>query len=175
MKKAIIIFLFLFQSFSAKPDVIYFPYQYAFLCYSIEAIYNYEIAMNPSNTLCLWAGGGMVGSFLFLPYPFLGLEGAVEFRHYSEAHAFRKFFISGYLGTAYVTNFQLSSIGIIPGLKINYKFQNVPERLIEPYLSLSLPISYSLYASVRNYTFPVLTVGVRFGFSKLRNRLDPKV
>ena len=176
MKKAIIILLLFCKSFSAKCDVIYFPYQYALFCYSIEGIYNYEIAKKPKNTTCLWIGVGCVGSFFAINHPFFGLECAIEKRHYFKPNEFNKFFISGYLGTAYVSDFKnVSSVGIIPGFKINYKSQNEPKTLIEPYLGLSFPISYNLEASVMNYTLPVLTVGVRFGGSKLKNRIKTEV
>jgi hypothetical protein len=175
MKKAIVILLLLCKSFSAKSDVIYFPYQYALFCYSIEGVFNYEIAKKPKNTTSIWIGAGCVGSFFYIGQPFFGIECAIERRHYFKSDEFKKFFISGYIGTAYVSDFKdLSSLGIIPGFKINYKSQNEPKTLVEPYLGLSFPISFNLEASVMNYTFPVLTVGVRFGGSKLKIRLRPE-
>jgi len=174
MKKTIIIFILLCKSFSAKCDVIYFPYQYALLCYSAECIYNFEKAKKPKNTTSFWIGGGCVGSFLALSHPFLGIECAIEKRYYFKPNVFDKFFISGYLGTAYVSDFKdVSSIGIIPGVKINYKTHTDLKTLVEPYISLSLPISYNLEASVMNYALPVLTIGVRFGGSKLKKDIKP--
>jgi hypothetical protein len=172
MKNAIIIIFLVFKSLLANCDVIYFPLQYSLFCYSVECIYNYEIAKKPKNTTCLWVGAGCVGSFFYINHPFFGLEYAIEKRHYFKPNDFKKFFISGYLGAAYVSDFSdVSSIGIIPGLKINYKSRNGPKTLVEPYLGVSLPVSYDLEASVMNYSFPVLTVGVRFGGFKLNNRV----
>jgi hypothetical protein len=145
------------------------------LCYSAEFIYSFEKAKKAKNTTNFWFGGGCVGSFFALSHPFLGAECAIEIRLYINPDEFRKFFISGYLGTAFVSNFKdVSSIGIIPGLKINYKIQKSPKAIIEPYLSLSLPISYNLKASVKNYTIPVLTLGVRFGGCKLKKDIKPQ-
>lgn len=175
MKKVIIIILFLYTAYSAKCDVIYFPYQYAVFCYSIEGVFNYEIAKKPKNTTSIWIGAGCVGSFFYIGHPFFGIECAIEKRHYFKPNEFNKFFISGYLGTAYVSEFKdVSSFGIIPGFKINYKSQNEPRSLVEPYLGLSLPISFNPKSSGMNYIFPVLTIGVRIGGSKLKNRIRPE-
>ena len=141
----------------------------------MEYIYSFEKAKKVKNTTSFWIGGGCVGSFFALSHPFFGVECAIEKRHYFKPDQFNKFFISGYLGTAYVSDFKdVSSIGIIPGLKINYKIQNNPKTIVEPYLSLSLPISYNLEASVKNYTIPVLTLGVRFGGCKLKKDIKPQ-
>lgn len=62
-------------------------------------------------------------------------------------------------------------IGIIPGIKINYKAQISPKTIVEPYLSLSLPIIYDTKAISGFFPIPVLTVGARFGLFKLKNNI----
>ncbi len=128
MKKTVILLLLTIKTISANCDVIYFPYQYSLLCYSVEYIYSFEKAKKVKNTTSFWIGGGCVGSFLALSHPFMGVECAIEKRHYFKPDQFNKFFISVYLGTAYVSDLKdVSSIGIIPGLKINYKIQKNPK------------------------------------------------
>ena len=170
MKKILIILILSAKTFSAKSDVIYFPYQYALFCYSAEFINSFEKINNLRNTTDSWFGAGCVGSFFYLDKPALGFETAIEKRHYFQPEKYKNFFISAYIGAAYVSNFNdISSIGIIPGLKINYKAQLSPKAVLEPYLSLSLPLSIDLESSSRNPIFPVLTVGVRFGLNELIN------
>ena len=169
MKKSIIILALIIKSLTANADVIFFPYQYTVFCYSAEIIYSYEKAKKLRNTTNYWAGAGIVGSFLHLDTPVAGLEIAIEKRHYFKPDIFNGFFISGYIGTAYMTNFNdISHIGLVPGFKLNYK-KNLSKKLIlEPYVSLSLPITYDVKDTFFYFPSPALTIGARIGISKLR-------
>ena len=82
MKKALIFLLLLVKTSTANCDVIYFPYQYTFFCYSAELIYSFEKAKKAKNTTNYWGGIGVVGSFYYLDKPTCGLELAIEKRHY---------------------------------------------------------------------------------------------
>ena len=175
MKKAIIFILLLVKTSTANCDVIYFPYQYTIFCYSAELIYSFEKVKKTKNTTNYWGGIGVVGSFYFLEEPTYGLELAIEKRHYFQQDKFKSFFISAYIGTAYMTDFKyISDIGIVPGIKINYKAQISKKLILEPYLSLSLPITYDLKGSYRYTPFPAMTIGARFGLGKLKNKNMPK-
>jgi hypothetical protein len=170
MKKIAILLLLTIKTFSANGDAIFFPIQYAVLCYSAEVIYSYEKAKKTKNTTNYWIGTGVVGSFYYLEIPVYGLEAAIETRHYFKSDKYKKFFISAYLGTAYMTDFnQISNFGLIPGLKTNYKIQLSSSLILEPYISLSLPITYDIKDKYVYPPFPVLTIGARFGISKLIN------
>jgi hypothetical protein len=176
MKRIILILILTIKTMSANCDVIFFPYQYTLLCYSAELIYSHENIKKSKNTTNFWAGTGVVGSFLYLDMPTYGLELAIEKRHYFKPDQFKHFFISAYLGTAYMTNFNdISHLGLVPGLKINYKAQLTQKIILEPYVSLSLPITYDLQDTFGYVPFPVLTIGARFGLSNLKNKTRPKI
>jgi hypothetical protein len=169
MKKTVVIIFFLSISLIARSDVIYFPIQYTLIAYSAELIYSYEHAVKEKSSNVLWGGAGCVGSFLMRDYPVAGLEFAYERRRYFKPGEYEHFFISGYLGTALMTNFNdICDIGIIPGFKINYKARLAPKAILEPYISVSLPISYSVKNAEMWFPFPVATIGIRLGFSNLR-------
>lgn len=169
MKRIVFIFFFLSISLFARCDVIFFPIQYTLLAYSAELILSYEQAVKDKSSNVLWGGAGCVGSFLMREYPVAGLELAYERRRYFKPGEYEHFFISGYLGTALMTNFNdICDIGIIPGFKINYKARLAPKIILEPYISVSLPISYSLKYTEMYFPFPVATIGIRLGFSNLR-------
>jgi hypothetical protein len=169
MKKIFSILAFVSITLSAYSDVIYFPYQYSLLSYSAELIYSTEKVNRDNKSTVLWAGIGGVGSFFHLNQPTLGIELAIEKRHYFKPKDFEHFFISGYIGTAYMTNFKdISDIGIVPGIKINYKSQLAQKIVLEPYISVSLPISYNISDQSLYVPFPVATIGVRFGLCTLQ-------
>ena len=175
MKKLIFILILTIKTMSANCDVIFFPYQYTLLCYSAELIYSQENIKRPKNTTNFWAGTGVVGSFFYLDMPTYGLEVAIEKRHYFKADEFKKFFISAYIGAAYMTDFKNTShIGLVPGVKINYKAQLTPKLILEPYVSLSLPITYDLRDTFGYFPFPALTIGARFGLSNMKNKIKPR-
>lgn len=170
MKKLILLFILISKSLPSHCDVIFVPRQYSGLCYSAELIYSFEKAKKVKNTTVFWGGVGTVGSFLYPDEPAYGLEIAIEKRHYFQPDNFKHFFISAYLGTAYMTDFDNSSnIGVIPGFKINYKAQITQRTILEPYISLSLPIMYDISFSSGYFPVPILTFGARFGLSKLKN------
>ncbi len=169
MKRIISILAFLSFTLSAYSDVIYFPYQYSLISYSAELIYSSEKVNGDKRSTVLWGGIGGVGSFFYLDQPTLGLELAIEKRHYFKPEEFEHFFMSGYIGTAYMTNFNdISDIGIVPGIKINYKAQLSQKIILEPYISISLPISYSITYTSMYVPFPVATIGLRFGLCTLK-------
>ena len=175
MKKTVILLLLTIKTISANCDVIFFPYQYTLFCYSAEFIYSSEKVKKPKNTTNYWAGVGVVGSFYYLDIPVGGLEFAVEKRHYFKPDIFKNFFISAYAGVAYMTDFNnISHIGLVPGFKINYKRQISQRLILEPYLSISLPLTYDLKDTSGYVPFPALTIGARFGLSKLKNEIKPK-
>jgi len=62
-----------------------------------------------------------------------------------------------------------SNIGIIPGFKINYKAEISSKLLLEPYISLSLPLTYDINETLGIKPVSVVTIGVRFGLFKLKN------
>src|SRR5512133_1223872 len=116
MKRILIAALFLLPTLIAYCDVIFYPTQKSFLSYSAELIYSFEKVNKPKTTTSLWGGFGCVGSFNNFTEPAAGLEVAIERRHYFQENTFKHFFISGYLGAAYMTDFNLiSDFGIVPG------------------------------------------------------------
>ncbi len=172
MKKITVLFILVTMTSTAWCDVIFFPHQYAVLCYSAEFIFSYEKVKKIKNTTVFWGGVGCVGSFIYFDQPTYGLEIAVEKRHYFQSEKYKHLFISAYIGAAYMTEFEdAHDIGIIPGFKINYKAQISPRTILEPYLSLSLPIMYDTKAMTGFIPIPVLTVGARFGLFKLKNNI----
>lgn len=133
MKRTITILAFLSITFFSKCDVIYFPYQYSLLCYSFELTYSFEIAKTDKISNVYWGGVGTVGSFVFLEEPRAGLELAVERRRYFKQEQYKHFFISGYFGAAYMTDFgNNNDLGLVPGFKFNYKAQLSRSLVIEP-------------------------------------------
>ncbi|MDO9579992.1 MAG: hypothetical protein Q7J06_05420 [Bacteroidales bacterium] len=174
MKKFIILFILISKTISANCDVIFFPQQYAAFCYSTEFIYNFEKAKNSKNTIDFWGGVGCVGSFFYFNQPAYGFEIAIEKRHYFQPDNYKNFFISAYLGSAYMTDFKNANyIGVIPGVKINYKAQISPKTILEPYISLSIPVMYDIKGSQGFFPIPVLTLGARFGLFKMKNETAP--
>jgi hypothetical protein len=169
MKKVIILVFLTAITFPALCDVIFFPYPFTGFCYSTEIIFSFEKVKKAKNTTDFWGGIGHVGSFIYRFEPTFGFELAIEKRHYFQPDKFKNFFVSAYLGTALMTQFENNySIGIIPGCKINYKVQITEKLILEPYLSLSLPITYELNRYSHIIPFPALTIGVRFGLSKIK-------
>jgi hypothetical protein len=172
MKKAILIIFLLILSRSAKCDVIYFPYPFTGPCYSAELIYSIENFKKDKNTTNYCAGFGFVGSMIFTSEkPTFGLEVAIERRHYFRPEKYKHFFVSAYLGGAFMTDFgSFSSIGLVPGVKINYKANVITNLVLEPYFGFSVPITYELTKYRETLAFPALTFGVRLGFNKLNDR-----
>lgn len=170
MKKILtIICLFCFLQ-KAKSDVVQPALQYALLNYSAKLIYGYEVA-NKEKISTLYSGGfGIVNSFLAMDEPFsAGLEMLIEKRRYFKPHDYDGFSISSYLGIEYTNNFScVNDVAIIPGFKFNYKYHVSENTVLEPYLGLSLPITYNLEGDGLYYLFPLATLGVRFGISKLK-------
>jgi len=151
-------------------DVIYYPKPKSFVSYSAELIYSFEKVNKPKTTTSLWGGFGCVGSFKYLAEPAAGLELAIERRHYFQENTFKHFFISGYLGAAYMTDFNnISDFGIVPGFKFNYKGQLSPQAVIEPYVSLSIPFTWETEDFDSYVPLPVITIGIRIGICNLRD------
>lgn len=167
--RLILIAILFLNSISALADVIFFPRQYSLFCYSAEFTLSLEKSVKPKATNTLWGGVGCVGSFYYLNQPVVGLEIAYERRHYFKADLYKNLFISTYLGTALMTDFDNTKyIGIVPGFKINYKAIIKNNFLIEPYLSLSVPFIYD-FPDIEGYVpFPVLTLGTRIGLGKVK-------
>ena len=172
MKKIAIPILLSILSLNSRGDVIHFPYPYTGACYSLELIYSYELACKPRKTTDYWFGFGKVGWLGPNSRSAYGFEIAAERRLYIEKDIFKHFFISAYLGAAYMTDFNyLSNIGLVPGVKFNFKAKIPLNIIVEPYASFSVPISYELKGSFIPIAFPSLTFGARFGLSKLRNKV----
>jgi hypothetical protein len=170
VKKTTILIAFLFVTLSASCDVVFFPYEYSLISYSAELISCSEKVKTARNTGVFWGGIGCVGPLYFFDKPFFGLELAFEKRHYFKPETFRHFFFSGYIGAAYMTDFKyFHDVGIVPGIKINYKACLFAKTVLEPYISLSVPVCYNLAEGSGYVPFPVLTVGVRFGLCKLKD------
>ena len=175
MKRTFTILAFLLLSLSAKSDVIFFPYQYSILCYSVEFTYSYELANKIKSSTVFWGGVGTVGSFLYLDEPRAGLELAVERRRYFKSEHYKQFFISGYVGTAYMTDFANNNdIGLVPGFKLNYKAQLSKNLVLEPYLGLSLPLTLNLDNAEFYFPFPLATIGIRLGICTLKKNENTK-
>ena len=169
MKRILTILALLSCTLFAKCDVIFFPYQYSLVCYSVEFTYSYEIAKKIKSSTVFWGGVGTVGSFYYLNEPRAGLELAVERRRYFKPEQFSRFFISGYFGVAYMTDFgNNNDLGFVPGFKFNYKAQLSRSLVLEPYLGLSLPITLNLDNTGFYVPFPVATFGIRLGISTLK-------
>jgi len=169
MKKVTILLLFSITSLSSRCDVITFG---DFLCYSAEFIYSFERIKKPRNTTSYWGGVGCVGGLGYHNAgQSYGLEIAIEKRHYFKPENFKYFFISAYLGSALMTEFESSSrICLVPGIKINYKVKITNKLVLEPYFSISLPITHELTRYNENYIYPALTFGARFGINKLKDK-----
>jgi hypothetical protein len=171
MKKTLTILSFLFFTLTAKSDAIYFPYQYSLISYSAEFIYSYELAYKVKSSTAFWGGAGVVGSFFYLDEPRAGLEMAVERRRYFKPDLHQDFFISGYAGVSYMTDFANNNdMGFVPGFKFNYKAQLSEHLVLEPYVGLSLPFTMNLDAAEFYFPFPVATIGIRVGFCTLKKR-----
>jgi len=168
IKKNILIVCLSLYSLAGSADVIFFPRQYSVLCYSAEFILSLEKSVKPKTTNVLWSGIGCVGSFYYFDQPVYGLELGYERRHYFKPDSYKHFSISPYIGTALMTDFEsIKYIGIVPGVKVNYNAQISKNLLLEPYLSLSIPLIYDI-PNIEGYVpFPVLTIGVRIGLGKL--------
>jgi hypothetical protein len=175
MKKFIISFILISISAASNCDVIFYPqYHHNQLCYSTELIYSFERAKKANWTTVFWGGVGCVGSLKSLGQPSYGLEIAIEKRYYFQKDNYKNFFVSAYLGSAYMTNFKdVSNYGIIPGIKINYKAEISRKLLLEPYISLSYPLSHDLKESNGIQPVPVVTLGVRFGLFKIKKQEMP--
>jgi hypothetical protein len=176
MKKYFVILFLILFNLPGYCDVIFTPLQYNFLSYSGEFIFSFENVKNSKNTTCYWAGAGFVGSLYYSGLPTFGIEVAAEKRHYFKPDYFKHFFISGYLGVAYMNNSDSDPyVGLIPGLKINYKAQLSQKLFLEPYLSLSVPLICDLQFRHAYVPIPILTVGARFGISILKNKISIKI
>ena len=168
IKRILTVLIFLLLAPSAKCDVIFFPYQYSLINYSIEFIYSYELAKKAKSSTVFWGGVGTVGSFFYLDEPAAGLEVAVERRRYFKSEQYKGFFISGYLGAAYMTDFRdTHDLGIVPGFKFNYKAQLSKNLVLEPYVGLSVPITIDMNYKDFYVPFPMATIGIRFGIANL--------
>ena len=172
MKKTLTILAFLSFTLYAKCDVIFFPIQYTYASYSFELIYSYEKVKGPKTSNVLWGGIGGVGSFFYAETPYYGIEFAVERRRYHRSDSFKNFFYSGYIGAACMTNLRDGyDLGVVPGLKINYKAQISNSIVLEPYLGISLPITMNMHNTAFFYVpFPVVTIGLRLGINQLKNK-----
>ena len=169
IKKGLISVILCITTLSGYSDVIFFPKQYSVFCYSAEFALSLENIVKPKATNTLWGGIGCVGSFQYFNQPVFGMEVAYERRHYFKPDSYKNLFISAYLGTALMTDFQSSNyIGFVPGFKINYKAQITKSFIIEPYLSLSVPIIYDIPYYEGFVPFPVLTIGTRIGLGKVK-------
>jgi hypothetical protein len=175
MKKAFVILFFALFALSGYCDVIFTPLQNNFLSYSGELIFSVENVKKAKSTSCYWGGLGFVGSLYHSGQPTFGLEIAVEKRYYFKPDYFKHFFVSGYLGIAYMTNSERDSfIGLIPGLKINYKAQLSQKLFLEPYVSLSVPLISDVQFQHVFVPIPIVTIGARFGFSIFKNKISTK-
>jgi len=171
----VILFCFIFfNSFECKSDVIYIPVQFSIFSTSYESIYSLEKRINSKNTLNYWGGGGLVYSHIPPSrIPAIGLELAVEPRHYFKEDIFRKSFISAYIGIAYMKliddHFHDQFLGIIPGIKYTYKFKNTKNKslMVEPYFSISSPVNYNINDNNWSANILTFTAGIRIGFNKI--------
>lgn len=172
MKKTLVVFLLVFKVTYGNCDVIFFPVQYSVFCYSVELTSMRENIKTSKNTSGFWTGVGCVGSFFYLDHPVGGLEMAFEGRHYFKPDLYKRFFFSWYAGGALMTDFENTiDVGLVPGIKINYKSQISKRMVLEPYIGLSLPLTYNIENSHPYVPLPTLTIGVRFGFSELVHKL----
>ena len=170
-KRNILILIILFKSITGFADVIFFPHQYAVFCYSAEFTTSLEKTFKPKVSRVLWAGIGCVGSFYYFNQPSFGLELAYERRYYFKPDSYEHLFISSYIGAALMSDFKYAhDIGIVPGLKLNYKAQISKKLFAEPYISLSIPIMYDFKEKIGFFPIPVFTIGARIGLIKLRSK-----
>jgi hypothetical protein len=63
-----------------------------------------------------------------------------------------------------------SSIGLVPGLKVNYKANLFSNFILEPYISLSVPITHQLTKYPDTIAFPALTFGARIGINRIKDK-----
>ena len=174
MKRAICLFALVTTLTTARADVLYSPYMLNMLSYSIEGVYSLEFTLNPYSSISWWSGVGFLGSIIYPRYvPFYGVETALEARRYFKPDIFQGYNLGFYCGTALMKDPKDSRykdsyyLGLVPGIKLTRKSFIKSKILAEPYVSLSLPISYKLPQRDDMPLFPVLTVGIRVGFNSL--------
>ncbi|HVN58928.1 MAG TPA: hypothetical protein VMT63_11560 [Bacteroidales bacterium] len=171
MKKIILVSIFFTITRSATCDVIFFPYAFNGISYSLELISSRENFRKPYSSTDYWAGCGFVGSLIYPGMKSFGFETAIETRSYFKPDKYKHFFLSLYLGCALMTDLKsYSTIGFVPGFKLNYKSFLSRTLVVEPYISLSYPLTHSLSGYHENYSFPSLTFGARFGLNSLHDK-----
>jgi ribosome biogenesis GTPase len=180
-KEFIIIFILLLTlSISSKADIIYSPYNYFNIAGSFEFIGSYEMPFSSLNTFSPWGGFGIVSSSIISFNPSIGSEIGVEVRQYFRRDRFKRFNIGLYGGMAYMMNLSISrahiyhdnnSVGIVPGLKLTYKFKEKPRMAFEPYIGISNPFHYELADSGSWENLGIVyTIGFRISLNELKNR-----
>ena len=138
----------------------------------MEFIYSYELAKKARSSTVFWGGVGTVVSFFYIDKPAIGLEIAFERRRYFKAEQYKGFFISGYLGTAYMINFtNIHDFGLVPGFKFNYKAHLSQYLVLEPYVGLSVPITIDMNYPDFYLPFPMATIGIRLGISTIEKMI----
>lgn len=182
-KLLIILILFVQVNHVSKADVIYTPLRDFGLCFSLELIADYEIPFTKYNTFNIWIGTGAVSSIGKLQYPALGLEVAIEFRHYFKHNSFKNFNVGLYAGLAFMHNVPYfygqglrgreNLKGFVPGIKLAYKLRINKLFAIEPYVGASTPF-YSDQSNSFNELFKsepglIVTFGLRIGINHVKS------
>ncbi len=172
MKRILCVIVLITTLSTAKADVIYSPYMLNMLSYSIEGVYSLEFALNYNSSISWWSGVGFLGSII-VPrvVPFYGIETAIEVRRYFKPDTYEGYNLGLYFGTALMRFPKVRQdsyyLGFVPGIKLTRKSYIKSKILLEPYVSLSAPITYMYPQHFDFPVFPVLTVGVRIGFNSL--------
>jgi hypothetical protein len=167
IKKSYIPIILLFFPVFVYGDVIFPAPEYAGLAYSMEVIYNQEKIRTLNRTVCHWLGIGMIIPHRSPDHYFFGFEDAYEGRYYF-GHNYKGLFVSYYAGIAVITDFtETVDLGLVPGIKLNWKI--IPNRntSVEPYLGISVPFAAKILNWFVYIPIPTLTVGIRIGWDKL--------
>ncbi len=115
--------------------------------------------------------------------PALGMEASMEFRQYFVKDKFDGINLGLYLGLAGMLyplqypshngKYWNSTVGLVPGIKLTYKFNFKKSLVAEPYVSVSTPM-YTEYGETLSDRILdgnpdlIFTVGFRIGFNKVK-------
>jgi hypothetical protein len=174
MKRIILILLFLFclKSLYCQENGLWFIPKLV-PGFSINPIFSHEVYEEAKNSTNYWGGLGILACVYDLDDPLLvGFSTGIERRHYFKSNQFKHFFISATLAGGCMTDFEyLSCLGLAPGLKSGYKAYLRTNFVLEPFISLSIPLAITLGETPGTVVvFPSITLGTRIGFNKVNEK-----
>lgn len=186
--KVLLMVLFLSIACSLSfADVITIPNNTEFsFAVTAEFILSYEHVFSKKATGLIWFGGGVIQALKKETSFLSGLEAALAFRYYFKPAAYDKFFVGIYgggcvihtIGRHIVDQFSYPWQGITFGAKIGYKKIIVRSGngciVIEPYTSIAAsfqqPLGFYPGEPKREFSSPLITIGVRYVFEWLHKK-----